>query len=623
MFKLHQYFEDISLLPFLQEFKGYSLADLRKDLLAGISVALLALPQAMAFALVVGLPLSVSIFAAIFSCIIAALFGSSRHLVIGPSNALAILIQYGTAQILYNNFRHLAGMERDLMAFQIMTQMTLMVAILHLLAVGLKIGRLTQFVSYSVVIGYIVGSSAAIIIGQLFVFLGIPNMEGVHSLYGKVVYLLRNWEETHLLTLGVGVFSLLMIIGLRRWDRRIPAALVALVAATAGLYFYEMFYGGEATFVMLVGDVGEITSLVPQLMTPHFNLEIMNDVIPFAFAVALLSILETSAVAKSIASFSGQRLSINQEILGLGLGNITSAICGAMPISASASRTLLNYHSGAQTRMAAICGAAFVGVILYFFDEFVIRIPLSALSALLFITATNLVSKKQLLLCLKSTRSDAFVFWMTFSACIFFSIDVAFYMGVCLSIILYLSKAAVPQLQQYTVDEAGKLQNLEFSAEANQSQIRFIKVKGELFFGAADLFQSTLKSIAEDDRNTKVIILQLKNARDIDATASLALLQLYDYVQSTGRHLIISGITLPLWEVMSSSGLVQTIGKENLFLIDDRNPNLYFQKAIKRARALTAPPEAIPAPQVEVAPSPAALEPQTVPADAVILRDPI
>lgn len=589
MFKLQNYFEDISLAPFRKDFRSYTFSDFGRDILAGLSVALLALPQAMAFALVVGLPLSVSIFAAIFSCIIAAFFGSSRHLVIGPSNALAILIQYGTSQILYNHFRHLAGMERDLMAFQIMTQMTLVVAILHLLAVGLKIGRLTQFVSYSVVIGYIMGSSAAIIIGQLFVFLGIPNMEGVHSLYAKVVYVLRNLNETHFLTLGVGIFSLLTILGLRRWDRRIPGALVALVLATSGLYLYEMFYGGEATFVMLVGDVGEITGLVPQLMIPHFNLEIMNDLIPFAFAVALLSILETSSVAKSIASFSGQRLSVNQEILGLGLGNLTSAVCGAMPISASASRTLLNFHSGAQTRLAAIFGAAMVGVILYFFEEFVVRIPLSALSALLFITATNLVSKKQLLLCLKSTKSDAFVFWITFLSCIFFSIDVALYMGVCLSIILYLSKAAVPQLQQYVVDETGKLQNLEYSSEAAQSQIRFIKVKGELFFGAADLFQSTLKSIAEDDRNTKVIILQLKNARDIDATASLALLQLYDYVKSTDRSLIISGITLPLWEVMSDSGLVHTIGKENLFMIDERNPNLYFQKAIKRARALIAP----------------------------------
>lgn len=603
MINFYHYFEDISLTPFRSELKGYTLRNLRKDLMAGFSVSLLALPQAMAFALVAGLPLSASLFAAIFSCIIAALFGSSRHLIIGPSNAIAILIQYGTAEILYNNFRDLTGVDREVMAFQIMTQMTLLVAILHLLAVGLKIGRLTQFVSYSVVLGYVMGSSAAIVIGQLFVFLGISHMDGVTSLYGKAVYLLTNIQEIHWLTFIVGSTSLFMLILLKKCDKRIPAALITLVFTTGALYFGEMFLGGETVNVMVIGDAGEISGLTPQIVAPHFNLDIMNNIIPFAFAVTLLSILETSSVAKSIASFSGQRLSINQEILSLGFGNLTSALCGAMPISASASRTLLNFHSGAETRLAAIFGAVLVGFILYAFEGFVTRIPLATLSALLFITAAGLVNKKQLLLCLKSTRSDAFVFLMTFLACVFFSIDVAFYMGVSLSIILYLSKAAVPQLQQYIVDPSGKLKNLEFCTENDKSQIRFIKVKGELFFGAADLFQTTLKSIAEDDRNTKVIILQLKNARDIDATASLALLQLYDYVQSTGRHLIISGITLPLWEVMSDSGLVYTISKENLFVIDERNPNLYFQKAIKRANDLIAlhKPEAVSLPEEQVA----------------------
>lgn len=584
--RLHHYFEDISLTPFRQELKGYCLRDFNKDLVAGISVSLLTLPQAMAYALVAGLPLSTSLFAAIFSCMIAAMFGSSRHLIVGPSNAIAILIQYGTAEILYNNFRDLSGIGRDFVAFQIMTQMTMIVAILLLLASSLKLGRLTQFVSYSVVLGYVMGAATALVIGQLFVFLGIPNMEGVHSLYAKVIYLIKNIQETHLITFVVGAVSFLMLILLKKWDKRIPAALITLVFATGMLYLGESYLGEEASSVMLIGDAGEISGLTPHLMIPHFNLKIMNNIIPFAFAVALLSILETTSVAKSIASFSGQRLSINQEILGLGLGNLTSAICGAMPVSGSTSRTFLNFQSGAKTRLAAVLGAIFVGVILFSFENFVAKIPLATLSALLFYTAGNLIKKDQLLLCLKSTKSDALVFWITFLSCIFFSIDVAFYIGVCLSITLHLNKAAVPQVLQYIVDESGRIKSLEFCSEDELTKIRFIKVKGELFFGAADLFQTTLKSIAEDDTNTKVIILQLKNARDIDGTACLALIQLFDYVKSSGRHLIVSGITLPVWEVMSDSGLVRSIGKENLFVIDERDPYRYFQRAHKRANYL-------------------------------------
>ncbi len=584
--RLQQYFEDISLTPFRPELRGYGLQNLSNDLMAGISVALLTLPQAMAYALVAGLPLSTSLFAAIFSCIIASLFGSSKHLIVGPSNAIAILIQCTTAEILYNNFRDLSGVGRDFVAFQIMAQMTLFVAILQLLAVGLKLGRLTQFVSYSVILGYVMGAAFAIIVGQLFVFFGIPGMDGVHSLCVRALYLATHLHEINWMTFTVGAGSLAMMVLLKKWDRRIPAALLTLLFATGVLFAFKTFMGGAVESVQVISDAGEISGLAPQFMIPHFNFKIMNNLIPFAFAVALLSILETSSVAKTIASRSGQRLSINQEILGLGLGNLTSALCGAMPISGSASRTFLNFESGAETRLAAVFGALIVGLTVFAFEDFVTQIPLATLSALIFVTVGNLVKKRQLLLCLKSTKSDALVFWMTFLSCLFFGIDIAFYMGVSLSIILYLKKAAVPQVLQYIVEDSGRIKSLEFCAEEELTKIRFIKVKGELFFGAADLFQTTLKSIAEDDTNTKVIILQLKNARDIDATAVLALLQLYDYLKNSNRHLIISGITLPIWEVMSDSGLVKTIGKENLFLIDERNPNLYFNKALKRANDL-------------------------------------
>lgn len=580
------YFDDISFFPYRKEFKGYGIKKLHKDLTAGISVALLTLPQAMAYALIAGLPLSTGLFAAIFSCLIAALFGSSRHLVVGPSNAIAILIQYGTAEILYSHFRDLTGVERDIAAFQIMTQLAGLVAVIQLLAASFKLGRLTQFISYSVVLGYVMGAAAAIVINQLFVFFGIPPMEGVNSLFARAFYFVLHLNETHWLTLSVGLGSLLLLVSLKRLGRGIPYALVTYVVTTAVLALCSYLMIGDVDQVTTIGDTGDIGELSPKLMLPHFDFKIMNNLLPIAFAVGLLSILETSSVAKTIASSTGQRLSINQEILGLGMGNLTSSVCGAMPISGSASRTTLNFESGAQTRLAAMFGAGMVGFILYVFGDYVAKIPLAALSALLLMTAGNLIKKRQLLLYLKATNSDAFVFMATFLSCLVFSIDVAFFIGVSLSITFYLNKAAVPQVQQYFVDDNGRIKSLEFCSKDEMTSIRFIKVKGELFFGAADLFQTTLKSIAEDESSTKVIILQLKNARDIDATACMALQQLNDYLRSSGRHLILSGLTLHVWEVMSGSGLVKMIGKENLFVMNDANPNAYFNKAVQRAQEL-------------------------------------
>ena len=325
---------------------------------------------------------------------------------------------------------------------------------------------------------------------------------------------------------------------------------------------------------------------LPKLSFPYFDTGIMNELLPVAFALALLSVMEATSVAKSIAANSGQRLSINQEIFGVALGNLVSAFIGAMPISGSAARSALNFTSGAQTRFSAILNAVISGILVFTCWNLIVHVPLAALAALLLYSAANIVNAKQFFLCLKATSADAFVLWMTLLSCIFFSLDIAFYIGVVLSIILYLKKAAIPQLVEYDIDDEGELVNLTFCRVQEHKPIRVIKVEGELFFGAADLFQTTLKSFAEDDTSTKVIILQLKNTRDMDATVCLALQQLHDYLQNSGRQLLCCGITAPIWEVLSHSGVVELIGKENVFLFDERYPQQHMQKAIQRAKQL-------------------------------------
>lgn len=595
--------DDISFSPLKREVLGYSGETFRYDLIAALTVALITLPQAMAAALLAGLPLSSGLFAAIYSSILASLLGSSRQLIIGPSNAIAILVQAGTAEILFSHYRDLTGMDRDMMALQILTQLSFLTGFLQVLAAGFKLGRLTQFVSYSVVIGYIVGTAIAMGITQMYVLLGIDSMPGVHSLYERGIYLLSQWHTIHVPTTLLGVGCLLVLILLKRVDKRIPAALMCLVFSGIGLYvlkipavnaFMDQFFvfGTHQSVhgITLVEDTGELNAALPQLEFFFFNVSIINELLPISFAIALLSIMESSTVVKSLAASSGQSVSINQEIFGLGVGNLFSSFIGAMPISGSASRSNLNYSAGAKTRFAGIMNAIFVALLLTAFGFFITKIPLTAFAAILLITAVSLVNIKQFLVCMKATSADAFVLWVTILACLFFSLDIAFYIGVIISIILYLKKAAIPQLVEYDFDKTGELINLDLSDTQKEKSIRFIKVEGELFFGAADLFQSTLKSITEDDDKTKVIILQLKNARDIDATSCLALQQLNDYLKSSGRHLIACGIMSPLWEVLCSSGIVGSLGEENLFVFDERNPHDYMLKALERAYALAEVP---------------------------------
>lgn len=589
--------DEITLAPFKKDLESYSKNRFFLDLTAALSVALLTLPQALAYSVLAGLPLTCGLFASIYSAIFASAFGSSTHLVVGPSNAIAILIQAGTSEILFNFYREAGVAEKEFLAVQILTQLVFLTGLMQILAAVGKLGRLTQFVSHSVIVGYMAGTALAVLVNQLYTFLGIDRTAGLKSLYDSGVYLFFHLQEIHIPTALVGISSLVLLVFLRELDKKIPAAVVSLVYAAIVVYYLDfstatLGYGIVDPFttekiatVDVIRDVGDLSEVLPTLQFPYFNAAIFNELLPISFAVALLSIMESTSVSKSIAASSGQRLSINQEIFGVGIGNMISGFITGMPISGSASRSGINFSLGAQTRFAAIYAGLIVGALIYLFGFFVNRIPLTALAALLLYTTTNIVNRRHLMICLKATGSDAFVFLTTFLACIFLSLDRAFYTGVIISIILYLKKSAVPQLVEYDVDESGELKNCHFSAK-DQKEIRIIKVEGELFFGAADIFQTALKTLAEDDTNTKVMVIQLKNARDMDATSCLALNHLYEYMQSSNRHLIACGITQPVWDVLSDSGLVKLIGKENLFIFDERNPHLYMQKALQRAKRL-------------------------------------
>lgn len=599
----HAHHDDISLTCFKKDFERYSWAAFRADVLSGLSVSMLTVPQVMAYALVAGLPVSCGIFASIFSAIVVALFCSSRHLIVGPSNAIAILIQAGISEILFTYYRDVTGPEREQLIMQILTQLMLLIGTIQILAAFFRFGRLTHFVSHTVIVGYVAGVALALVINQIFPLLGMAIPSNLSSLYERSVYIITHLETGYWPTALIGLSCLGVLQILKRIDRKMPIgaimlAGVAIIAYFLG-YFYNYFVANDYQFmnweqletlaqpIALVGDTkGE--GLFPHWDWPYFNTGIMNNLLPVAFAIALLSVMEATSASKSIAVSSGQHLSINQEIFGMGLGNFFSAFIGAMPVSGSPSRSSLNYENGAKTRLAAVFNSLFAALILFAFGFLIQHIPVAAFAALLIVSSSNIVNFKQLFLCLKATRSDSFVLLVTLLSCIFFRLDIAFYIGVVMSISLYLKKAAIPQLVEFAVDEAGILHTIEHAHLHEPRKIRFIKVEGELFFGAADLFQSALKSITEDDTTTRVIILQLKNARDIDATACLALQQLDHYLKSSGRHLIGCGLTHQIWDVLSDSGMIDIIGKNNLFIFDERHPQLSVQRAFTRAHELLA-----------------------------------
>lgn len=585
--------DEISVADLKKDLLSYNRSFFRHDVAAGLAVMLLSIPQALAYSIVVGLPAYCGLISTIFGTGLAAFFGSSRHLVIGPNNTTVLLVQSATASILAKYYPDIHEPHRDAIALQIMAALLLLMGLFQLLAGVLKMGRVIQFVSFPVVIGYILGSACALIVGQVYTLLGIPiSMEEV-TLFDKIHYLFLHFEELYPPTAFIGVMSFTVFFSLRRLHLKAPASLIMLIFMTALVYFFgtdELRTPNAAgKCLCLIGDEGRITTIIPNFQLPLFELRLLNILVPIAFAIALISMLETTSIAKSIAASSGQRLSVNQEFFGLGIANIVLSLFGALPASGSLSRTITNYENGAATRFAAVFSAIFVVLGILFFGRWIQYVPLTALAALIVATAMRAVDFKVVRLCLSATHSDALVFVLTFFSCFFFSLHIAFYIGVMTSIVLYLRKAASPRVVEYTFDEDTlEIRPMLPKETQLKHNIRVINVEGELFFGAADLFQTTLKAIAEGDVDTRVFVLRLKHVHDFDASAATALKQLYDFLQKHHRHLVIATIPTSVWEVLENARLIDYFGKENLFPIEHQTASTNTYAAILRAKALAS-----------------------------------
>ena len=306
-----------------------------------------------------------------------------------------------------------------------------------------------------------------------------------------------------------------------------------------------------------------------------------------AMAIAIIGMLESASITKNLASKSGRQVDTNQELIGMGAGNIACAIFGAVPGSSSFTRSAVNYQSGAQTQLASMFSSVVVLLVLLFVTPIFNYIPLAALAAHLIRVGCKMVVLPQIRVACRSTRSDALVFVGTLLAALFLGLDVAIYVGIGLSLALFLQKTSEPMLVEYAFDDSGSLAALADNEKRPNPQIAIIHVEGELFFGAADVFLTQVRKQA-DDENIKIFILRMKNARNLDASTVMALESLHEYLEKTGRNLLISGCTDDVMRVLRNSGIIDVIGEENVFSGDPSNPNVSTRKALLRASTLLA-----------------------------------
>jgi len=573
----------ISFAPFKSELLGYNFASMRSDMFAALAVALLTIPQSIAYSLLAGLPPMAGLLSAIFGTIFTASFGSSRILISGPSTGVAILIQTSIADVLGTHYETVTGAAREALTLQLLTQIVTIVALIQIASAFFNVSKLLQFVSRSVMLGYFAGITVAITVTQLFYLFGISSPTGDDPILYKGAMFFSHLLETNWATLLIGIISFGVLTFFRRKLKNWPDALFTLIVACLFTYGFNYFDLGPK--VMTLQNLQFTEQLLPQTTLPMIDLKGINKIFPAAVAIAFLAILEVFGLTRNFASRTGQRVQVNQDVFGVGIGNLVlSFFSGAMPCSGSVTRTALNFRMLAKTRFAAIFSGLFTAIIIYFCWPLVQLIPITGLAALLIATVPTLTNWQEVKLSFRATREDAWVFLITFISCLIFSLDIAFFIGISLSIATFLKKSAEPHLVEYAFNSKGRLIVISPQTDVHR-KVRIIGIGGELYFASADFFQNAMISIV-DDPNVQAVVLRLNNVYHMDASMCLAIIRFYESLKATKRYFLISGLTEEVWNVFHRAGLVKQIGLENLYFTDESNPQFSTWKACLHAQEL-------------------------------------
>lgn len=559
--------------PLAEELPRYTWGKLRADFQAGATVSLVSIPQAIGFALIAGLPPLMVIMSVVVGGFVCALFSSSKHLVFGPTNSISI--------ILAATLHALTG--GSLSPAELALVLALLIGAFQMFAGLAQMGKLTQFISRSVIIGYGTAIGLLLAAGQVPHLLGFAAGHGsVFDALASVAVNLARFQFNQY-AVFMGVSTLLIFWAIERFFPKLPAELIGLVFIS----LFTQHAGLQALGIRTIQDEGALAAALPSFLgMPFGNSEwaVVPPLLSAALAIAILGMLEAVSISKTMAAQSGQRLDVNQELVAMGSANIANSLFGAMPGSASFARSAANLHSGAQTQISALLSSLIVLGALFFVAPLINFIPVPALAAHLIRIGLKMINREQIRISWKSTRSDAIVFAVTFLAAFFLKLDTAIYVGVGVSLALFLRKASAPSLVEYGFNEQGQLAEIEDGKSRGNSAISIVHVEGELFFGAADLFQEQVRLLADDD-GIKVVILRMKNARHLDATSVMSLLQLHDYLSKTGRHLLISGINPDVERVLRKSGAIKQIGVENIFPAE-ANLTMSTKRALLRASQL-------------------------------------
>lgn len=541
-------------------FAHYSVQKAQRDLLAGVTVAAISLPQAMAYALIAGVDPRFGLYSAIVVTFVASLFGSSSHLINGPTNAISLVV-----------FSALAFFNPDarLQAYQAMFLLGIMIGVIQILIAVFKLGDLTRYISESVVIGFMAGAGSLVALSQLGNLMGLRDRGtgDQHVLYRIWLTLTAgtpNWRA-----LALGLTTIVLVVALRWLSRRFNLPqfdmLTALVAAAVVAAFFGWSHP-DAAGKTIVSVVGNVPRSLPAFHIPDIKLGWIRQLSGSALAIAFLGLLEALAIAKSISQTTRQPLDYNRQCLAEGLANLTGGFFQSLPGSGSLTRSAINFQSGAASRFSGVIAAATVASCVLAFAPLARFVPKPALAGLLMVTAARLVDWKRLAYALRASRYDAILVLITALSAVFISVEFSILIGVALSILMFIPRAALLRWTELTVSEDRVLRE-RLPDDPPCSALLLYDLEGELFFGAVPelerCFEEVRRRTARD--GISFVVLRLKRTRNPDMVA----LELFEHflrtMDSQGITVLLCGVRPDFAKVLRNLRFEEWLPKDRIF----------------------------------------------------------
>jgi SulP family sulfate permease len=537
------------IFPFLRWWPMVNRTTLRADLVAGLTGAVVVLPQGVAFAMIAGMPPVYGLYTAMIPAIIAGMFGSSRHLISGPTTAISIVV-----------FAAISKYAEPGSAKFVQLALTLtFLAGVYQLGLGLaRMGALVNFISHSVVVGFTAGAAVLIATSQLKHYFGMRIPSGESFLH-TWIEIFHQINDANLYITGVATVTLIALILLTRYRPKWPVMLIGMVIGGV----LAALFGGEARGIKLVG---ELPQGLPPLSLPDLSLTSLKNLGSAAFAVSMLGLVEAVSIARSVASKSGQRIDGSQEFTGQGLANVVGSFFSSYASSGSFTRSGLNYAAGATTPMSAVFAAVSLALIVLLVAPLAAHLPIAAMAAVLLVVAWRLIDFHHIKTILGTSKRESAVLITTFLATLFVELEFAIYVGVMLSLIIYLMRTSQPAVVTRVPDPNTPTRHLITNANQPECpQLKIARIDGSLYFGAVDYIQEQFHRMTESDPQQKHLLIVGNGINFIDIAGAELLVQEARRRRDVGGGLYLTKMKEEATRILERGGFADAIGRENIF----------------------------------------------------------